>query len=245
MTAEEIYNLMKALQSQLEVILKREEPITRAELGAFIKEIRAQPVPAPDPVKLAQQLLPQLMAQLPKQLPMKIEPKTEEVAKLLSPLINQQVTAIKATNERLLLGLTQHLAASDATLAARLKALEARDASFQKTTDRIPSRVEVDFVRGWLNLAYVAFGPMLIMLAILGIAGAFSKEPIANYNGVYRAYASYRARSTSLARANDSLRQEGFAQRKELIFYRNQLRQHRKKFPKLAAGLPVYSPAKK
>ncbi|OGX90157.1 hypothetical protein [Hymenobacter coccineus] len=245
MTAEEIYHLMKALQGQLEIILKREEPITRAELVGFVKEIRAQPVSAPDPVKLAQQLMPQLMAQLPKQLPMKIEPKTEEVAKLLSPLVNEQVTAITATNERLLVGLTQHLATSDATLAARLKDLEARDASFQKTTDRIPRRVEVDFVRGWLNLAYVALGPLLIVLAILGMIGTFSKDPVANYNRVFQAYVDCRARSISLARANDSLRQEGFAQRKELIFYRNQLRQHRKKFPKFAAGLPVYSPAKK
>jgi len=245
MTADDIYNLMKALQGQLEIILKREEPITRAELNGFIKEIKEQPVPPQDPVKLAQQLMPQLMAQLPRQLPMKIEPKTEEIAKLLSPLINQQVTAIEATNERLLGGLTQHLATINATLTARLKDLEARDASFQKTTDRIPRRVEVDFVRGWRNLAYVAFGPMLTMLAILGMIGTFSKDPVINYNHVFQAYLNYKAHDAMLARVNDSLRQKEFIQRKELIFYRNQLRQYRKRFPKSASSLPVYLPGKK
>jgi hypothetical protein len=86
---------------------------------------------------------------------------------------------------------------------------------------------------------------MLAMLVILGMIGTFSKDPVANYNGVFQAYLNYKAKSVRLARLADSLRQDEAIQRKELVFYRNQLRQYRKKFPKSAPSLPPYLPTKK
>jgi hypothetical protein len=245
MTADDIYNLMKAVQAQLEIILKREEPITRAELAEYSKIVKAQAAPSLDPVKLAQQLMPQLIAQLPKQLPLKVEPNTEEIVKLLSPVINKQVTDIQATNERLLQSLPQHLANLDEMLAARLQGLKDQDASLGKTADRFPRKVEVDFVRSWLNLVLVALGPLLAVLIILGICGAFSKEPVATFNDTFRAYRQYRAYSSRLEKQNDSLRRVEFTQRKELNFYRSQVHQYRKKFPKSAPYLPPFLPAKK
>ncbi|AMR25442.1 hypothetical protein A0257_22380 (plasmid) [Hymenobacter psoromatis] len=193
MSADDIYKLMKDVQVQLEAFLKREEPITRAELAEYSKVIKAQAVPVLDPIRLAQQLMPELVAQLPKQLPMKVELKTEEIAKLLSPVINRQVAAIEATNERLLRGLTQHLATIDATLAARLQALETREASLRAATDRIPSKVSVDFVRGFRDLAMIALGPLALGMVILALGGAFSKEPVATYNALVEAYGTLKS----------------------------------------------------
>lgn len=245
MTADDIYNLMKALQAQLEIILKREEPITRAELAEYIKVVRGQAVPVQDPVKLAQQLLPELLAQLPKQVPLKIELKTEEIVRLLSPAVNSQVAAIETTNQQLLRGLTQHLAAIDATLATRLQALKEREESLRATAAKVPSKVEVNIIDGFRNLALVAFGPLLFVLAMLGAIGVFSKEPVDTYNAVVRAYGEVKADNTKLAKHNDSLQRVELAQRKELDFYRTQVRRYRKKFPKRAADLPLYSPVKK
>lgn len=245
MTADDIYALMLVVQARLEAFLKREEPLTRAELAKFIEAVKAQPAPVQDPVELAQLLMPELIAQLPKQLPMKVDAKTEEIVKLLSPVINRQVSAIEATNERLLRVLPQHLVALDAMLAARLQALQAREVSTRAVIDKMPSKVEVDFVRSWQKLGMVAFGPMLGMLAILAMCGAFSKEPVATYNSMVKAYYNIKAYNATLNRERDSLRQVQATQGKELNFYRDKVRQYRKKFPKSAPGLPLYSPVKK
>jgi DNA repair exonuclease SbcCD ATPase subunit len=251
-SADDVYKIMVAVNAQLEIILGREDPITRAELAEYSKVVKAQAAPVLDPLKLAQQLLPQLLAQLPKQLPLKVEPKTEEIVKLLSPVINQQVTAIQTTNERLLRGLTQHLTTLDATLTAQALDLKERDASFRGTTDRIPKEVKVDYVGGRLKLALLALGPMLALLVILKVSGAFSKDPIITFNETFKAYheykksyEEYKSYSDNLEKQNQELRQVKSAQQKELNFYRNQVHQYRKKFPRSAPYLPPYLPAKK
>jgi len=244
-TAEKIYELMVSVQAKLEQVLKREEPITRAELAEFIKALRAQAAPVQDPVKLAQQLLPELIAQLPKQLPVKLDPKTEEIVKLLSPVVNRQVAAIEATNERLLRGLNQHLAAINAMLATQLQALKERNESLEATAAKFPTRVDVNIVDGFRNLALVALSPVLFVLGVLGATGSFSKEPVATYNGLVYEYSNLKERYSGLVKRRDSLQRVESALRNELYFYKTQVRENRKRFPKLAPKLLLYAPVKK
>ena len=251
-TAEDVYNTMVAVNAKLEIFLGKEDPITKAELAEYSKVLKAKAAPVLDPVQLARQLLPELIAQLPKQLPLRVEPKTEEIVKLLSPLVNQQVAAIQATNERLLRGLTQHLTTLDATLDAQVLNLKERDASLRETADRIPKEVKVNYVGGRLKSVLLAFGPMLAMLVIIKISDAFLKDPVVTFNETFKAYArykksysEYKAYSASLEKQNQKLQQVELAQQKELNFYRNQVHQYRKKFPKSTPYLPPYLPAKK
>ena len=121
-TAETIYNLMAAVKAQLEQVLQREAPITRAELAQHTKEVRAQVIPPPDPLKVAQALLPALVVQLPRQLPMNVTVPSERIVELLSPVVNQQVTDIQATNSRVLREMGQYIVKLEALLEKARKA---------------------------------------------------------------------------------------------------------------------------
>ena len=186
-----------------------------------------------------------MIAQLPKQLPVKLDPKTEEIVKLLSPVVNRQVAAIEATNERLLRGLNQHLVAINAALATQLQGLKERDESLQATAAKFPTRVDVNIVDGYRNLALVALSPVLFILAVLGSTGSFSKEPVATYNALVYEHINLKELYMDLVKHRDSLQRVESAQRNELYFYRTQVRENRKQFPKLAPKLLLYSPVKK
>ncbi len=242
MNAEKIYELMVTVSKQLEELLARKDFVTQSELTKYTQVLKEQQVPAPDPARLAQLLLPALVAQLPTQLPLKVEVPAEKIAELLSPVVNQQVKAIEVSNRGLLSGLSQHLTAMKTSLDAGLQASKETADSLRAAAASIPRKVPVDFLRGWRELLLTALGPMTLVLLLLLIGGAFSKEPVATYNSVVKEYGRLKRYSTGLKAQGDSLQQKQAGQQRELNFYRAEVQRYRQKNPKAKALLPLYSP---
>ena len=243
MDAEKIYQLMIKVSGQLETLLAREDFVTKSELAKYTQAIKQQQVPAPDSAKLAQYLLPELVAQLPRQLPMRVQVAPKEVAELLSPVISRQATTIEASNEKLLRGLPQHLAAIEVSLAGWFQTIKTVEVSWRAAAATLPHRVAVDFVRGWRELFIIALGPVVVVMILLLLAGAFSKEPVSTYNEVVTKYKNLATDYNALKAQSNSLQGGQAAQQRELNFYRAEVQRYRQKNPKVRAVLPLYAPA--
>jgi hypothetical protein len=245
MSAEDIYRVMKEVNGQLETLLKREDFVTKSELAKYTQLVQAQQVPAPDPAKVAQLLLPALLAQLPKQVPLKLTVSTKGIADILSPVVNQQVTAIEASNERLLRGLAQPPVAIESRLSVLLQTADKLVTDARAVVDKIPARVPIDFMRSWRNIILLMLSPLMLVMLLLLATGTFSKEPVATYNNLAVAYTKLREDAVNLKKRDESLRQRQAVQQRELEFYRSEVQRYRQQFPKSRTILRLYAPARK
>lgn len=245
MSADEIYNLMKQVNGHLETLLNREDFVTKSELANYTKVVQQQQVPAPDPAKVAQLLLPALLAQLPKQAPFKVAVSTKDVADILSPVVNQQVAAIEASNERLLRGLAQPSTAMEARFSALLQTADKLVTDARAVVSKIPTRVPIDFMCSWRDVFLLMLSPLTLVMLLLLVTGTFSKEPVATYNSLVEAYSSLKVRTLHLKRHDDSLWQRQVNQQRELEFYRGEVKRYRQQFPKSRTVLRLYAPARR
>lgn len=230
-SADSIYHLMVAVQAQLQQVLKREEPITRAELEQYIKAVRAQAVPVHDPVKLAQQLLPQLVAQLPKQLPMNVTAPSERIVELLSPVVNQQVAAIQTTNGRVLREMGLYIVKLEALLEKARKANVDSEERYGALLAKIPKTVSVNLGQGWRRVLAIIMGTMAFVLLTLALSGKFSKE-VESYNILVRNYKKLYAEHAALRKQRTQQQQRLSVLEKERNAYRTEVSAYRKRFPK-------------
>lgn len=236
MGPSEIYQLMTDLKVQLERITAFEAPITKPDLEDYTKGLKAPPPIRLDSAKVAQMLLPLLIAQLPGQLPMKVSVPSEKIVELLAPLINQQVTAIQTTNERVLREMSRYLTALEATLAKGQQASRESEARLEAIVTRIPKKVPVDFLQGWRVVLGMSLGPLVVAMLVLASAGVFRKEPVESFNLVVRRYGELRTLNITLHEQNARQQQRQSELEKERNAYRTEAESYRKKFPR--AGVP-------
>lgn len=244
MDSNEIYSLMKDLQVQLNRITAFEPPITKPDLEAFTKVVRAQAVPAPDSAKVAQALLPELVKQLPGQLPMKVDVQTDYILAILSPLVNKQVTAIQATNERVLREMGLHLVRLEALLEKGRQASLESEARYGALVTQLPKTVSVNLGQGWRRVAAIAMGTLAVVMLILALAGVFRKEPVRSYNDLVSLHARLLKQDTALRGQQAVQQQKLSALEKERNAYRDEVLSYRKKFPKARIAKANYPGSK-
>jgi hypothetical protein len=208
----DLYGNIGEIRDALDTLLKRGKPASVADLQTLMAsvETKSRPTLTFPASEAARLLAPQLLPLLPT--PDNLAAAGKHAAALIE-------AGIEAGSRQSIDQVTACVQESTRQLAAAADALT-------KAAETVPRSVRVDFLQGWRWPTGLVVGPVVLLLLVLWLGGAFSGVAQAKYDQVQQ-------QKKALTQANEKLLTEG-------RFYLDQVQRYRKKFPKAASYFPAY-----
>ena len=168
----DIYGNIGEIRDALDTLLKRGKPASVADLQALVATVEAKSRPTINlPAdEVAKRLVPQLLPLLP------TPDNLAAAGKYATALIEGGIQA----------GTQQSIDQVMASVAQSTQQLSAAAALLTKAAQTVPRSVPVDFLQGWRWPTCLVLGPVVVLLLVLWLTGAFSSVSQAKYDQAVR-----------------------------------------------------------
>jgi hypothetical protein len=232
----DVFSKITYLEEGMKKLLS-EKPASSEEIQQLLAavEAKAQPTVRFATEALAEHLAPLVAAQIPAL-------NATAVAKQLGPLLMKELptpAALQQTGTELLAKINGEYKRLDQQVRAMLTSISARFDTMEQrvdgTVNRMPTTVGLDAFHDKRLLLLVMGMPAICLMSLI-IYSSFFRVSKGQYEQLQQQSALLQQQNTILKQQNDRMADAG-------IYYSNQIKRYRRKFPKSAGYFRDYHPA--